>query len=152
METSLYDPPMTPEMTSGTSFWTGLEPSGQMKPGSCTLVREALTNSRDCSSAYVSFEQVSRMWAPSWRPGRMRSLALISSSASSMASSLWIPLSLLILPQSSIPSPLWCTGNKPPITKSPSMMISRLVAGGNLEMLGRTPGISSCSRSMSKGQ
>ncbi|TNN84405.1 hypothetical protein EYF80_005398 [Liparis tanakae] len=54
--------------------------------------------------------------------------------------------------RSSIPSPLWCTGNKPPITKSPSMMISRLVAGGNLEMLGRTPGISSCSRSMSKGQ
>ena len=139
---------MTPEMASGTSFWMGLEPSGQMNPGSCTLVREALTKSRDCSSAYVSFEQVSRMWAPSWSPGRMRSLELISSSANSMASSLWIPLASLILPQSSVPSPFWCTGNRPPITKSPSKIISRLAAGGNLEMLGRTPSISSSSRSM----
>ncbi len=126
IETSLYDPPITPEMARGSSSGTGFDPSGQMKPGWCTFVREALTNSSDCSSAYVSLEQVSSIWAPSFTPGRMRLSWLISSSANNMASSLWIPRSSFILPQSSVPSPFSCTGNKPPITRSPSMMISRL--------------------------
>ncbi len=102
----------------------------RIHPDTCThyptFVSEARTNSSDCSSAYVSFEQVSRMWAPNVTPGKIWSSWLILSRASSIASSLWIPLCALIRPQSWAPSPFWWTGNRPPITRSPSITISFL--------------------------
>lgn len=84
-----------------------------------------------CSSAYVSLEQVSRMWTPRVTPGSKELSVLILSMANSMASNLWMPRSSFTRPHSSIPAPFSCTGNRPPRTRSPSMRISRRDGGGS---------------------
>lgn len=119
METELADAPITPTILSGLAK-TGGSPFAQ-RTSEPSRSMSAWTKVSDCSRAYVSREQVSRMRAPRVTLGSSSGSLLMRSMAKSMASSRWMPFSFFSSPQGTPRSPRACTGNRPPRMMSPSI-------------------------------
>lgn len=131
METELEEAPTTPTTLSG------LVMIGEPPPRHFTSVLSfsirACTKVSDCSKAWVSLEQVSRMRAPSVMFGNRLLSLLMRSRAKSIASSLWMPFSFLSSPHGFPSWPLACTGKSPPKDISPSRRMEfRCVCPGSL--------------------
>lgn len=119
METELEDAPITPTILSGL-VKTGGSPFAQ-RTSEPSRSMSAWTKVSDCSRAYVSREQVSRIRAPSVTLGNSSGSLLMRSMAKSMASSRWMPFSFFSSPQGTPRSPRECTGKRPPRMMSPSI-------------------------------
>ncbi|TNN67347.1 hypothetical protein EYF80_022454 [Liparis tanakae] len=112
MDTELPEAPITPTTLSGLGRMGG-SPLEQ-RTSEVSFWMRAWTKVSDCSRAYVSLEQVSRIRAPSVMLGSRSGSLLIWSKAYSKASNRWTPFSLLISPQGTPAGPRECTGNSPP--------------------------------------
>lgn len=121
METELEEAPITPTTLSGLVIM-GAPPPRHLTSVPSFSIR-ACTKVRDCSKAWVSLEQVSRIRAPSVMLGSRLLSLLMRSRAKSMASSLCIPFSFFSSPHGFPSCPLACTGKSPPKEISPSMRI-----------------------------
>lgn len=134
METELEDAPTTPTTLSGLVMIGGLPPRHLTSVLSFSI--RAWTKVSDCSKAWVSLEQVSRMRAPSVILGSRLLSLLMRSRAKSMASSLCMPFSFLSSPHGFPSWPLACTGKSPPKEISPSMRMEfRCVCPGPLGLV-----------------
>lgn len=121
MDTELPEAPITPTTLSGLGMMGG-SPFEQ-RTSELSFWMRAWTKVSDCSRAYVSLEQVSRIRAPKVMLGSKSGSLLIWSKAYSMASSRWIPFSFLTSPQGTPAGPRECTGNRPPKVMSPSILM-----------------------------
>lgn len=119
MDTELADAPITPTILSGLAK-TGVSPFAQ-RTSEPSRSMSAWTKVSDCSRAYVSREQVSRMRAPRVTLGSSSGSLLMRSMANSMASNRWMPFSFFSSPQGTPRSPRVCTGKRPPRMMSPSI-------------------------------
>lgn len=119
METELEEAPMTPTTLSGLVMM-GAPPPRHLTSDPSFSIR-ACTKVSDCSRAWVSLEQVSRIRAPSVMLGSRLLSLLMRSRAKSMASSLCMPFSFFSSPHGLPSWPLACTGKSPPKEISPSM-------------------------------
>lgn len=136
IDTELADAPITPTTLSGLVMMGGPPLRHLTSVESFSI--SAWTNVSDCSRAWVSREQVSRIRAPRVILGSSSLSLLIRSRANNMASSLWIPFSFFSSPQALPSFPLACTGNSPPRDMSPSMRIElRCVWPGILGLAAR---------------
>lgn len=121
IDTELAEAPITPTTLSGLVMMGGPPLRHLTSVESFSI--NAWTNVSDCSRAWVSREQVSRMRAPRVILGSSSLSLLMRSRANSMASSLWIPFSFFNSPQALPSFPLAWTGNRPPKDMSPSIRI-----------------------------
>lgn len=121
IDTELAEAPITPTTRSGLVMMGG-PPLRHLTSVESFSIR-AWTNVSDCSRAWVSREQVSRIRAPRVILGSSSLSLLMRSRANSMASSLWIPFSFFSSPQALPSFPLAWTGKRPPREMSPSMRI-----------------------------
>lgn len=127
IDTELAAAPITPTILSGL-VKIGGSPLAQ-RTSDPSLSIKACTNVRDCSRAYVSLEQVSKIRAPSVMLGNSSGSLLIRSMANIMASKRWMPFSFFSSPHGVPRSPLACTGNNPPSIISPSSRMEWAYSG-----------------------